>query len=90
MTVSRMISGHCGVRTHLKRFSIVDESMYVCLEDHETVDHNFVSKGMPDFFFKFEGFYCLASTRRPRYETCVPNLIGRVLKSVLGFSLNVA
>jgi hypothetical protein len=56
MTVSRMISGHCGVRTHLKRFSIVDESMYVCLEDHETVDHNFVSKGMPDFFLNSKVF----------------------------------
>jgi hypothetical protein len=38
-TISRIISGHCGVRSHLKRFSIVDESMYVCLEDNETVDH---------------------------------------------------
>jgi hypothetical protein len=28
-TVSRIISGHCGVRAHLKRFSIVDESMCV-------------------------------------------------------------
>jgi hypothetical protein len=32
-TVSRIISGHCGVRAHLNRFS-----MCVCLEDHETVD----------------------------------------------------
>jgi hypothetical protein len=38
-TVSRIILGHCGVRAHLKRFSIVDGSMCVCLEDHETVDH---------------------------------------------------
>jgi hypothetical protein len=38
-TVSRIISGHCGVKTHLKRFSIVDGSMCVCLEYHETVDH---------------------------------------------------
>jgi hypothetical protein len=29
-TVSRIISGHCGVRAHLKRFSIVDGSMCVC------------------------------------------------------------
>jgi hypothetical protein len=36
MTVSRNILGHCGVRAHLKRFSIVDESMCVCLEAHET------------------------------------------------------
>jgi hypothetical protein len=37
-TVLRIISGHHGVRAHLKRFSIVDESMCVCLEDHETVE----------------------------------------------------
>jgi hypothetical protein len=28
-TVSRIISGHCGVKAHLKRFSIVDRSMCV-------------------------------------------------------------
>jgi hypothetical protein len=38
-TVSRIISGHCAVRAHLKRFSIFDGSMCVCLEYHETVDH---------------------------------------------------
>jgi hypothetical protein len=38
-TVLRIMSGHCGVRAHLKRFSIVDGSKCVCLEDHETVDH---------------------------------------------------
>jgi hypothetical protein len=37
--VSRIISRHCGVRAHLKKFGIVDGSMCVCLEDHETVDH---------------------------------------------------
>jgi hypothetical protein len=50
-TVSRIISGHCGVRAHLKRFGIVDGSKCVCLEDHETVDHIiwfFDSKSMPD------------------------------------------
>jgi hypothetical protein len=54
-TVSGIISGHCGVKPHLKRFRIVDRSMCVCLEHHETVDHNnievilfFVSKSMPD------------------------------------------
>jgi hypothetical protein len=31
-SVSSIISGHCGVRAHLKRFSIVDGSMCVCLE----------------------------------------------------------
>jgi hypothetical protein len=45
MTVSGIISG--------KRFSIVDGSMCVCLEDHETVDHfiwkcSHFSKSMPD------------------------------------------
>jgi hypothetical protein len=38
-TVLRIISGHCGVKAHFKRFSIVGGSMCVCLEDHETVDH---------------------------------------------------
>jgi hypothetical protein len=38
-TVSRIISGHCGIRAHLKRFSIIDGSMCVGLEDHETIDH---------------------------------------------------
>jgi hypothetical protein len=38
-TVSRIISGHCGVEAHLKRFSIVDGSMCVCLEDNAAVDH---------------------------------------------------
>jgi hypothetical protein len=33
-----VILGHCGVRAHLKRFSIVDGSMCVCLEVHETFD----------------------------------------------------
>jgi hypothetical protein len=39
-TVSRIISGHCGVRAPLKRFSIVDGSICVYQEDHETVDHD--------------------------------------------------
>jgi hypothetical protein len=30
-TVSRILSGHSGVRAHLKRFSIVDGSMCVCV-----------------------------------------------------------
>jgi hypothetical protein len=57
-TVSRIISGHCGVRAHMKRFSIVDGSMCVCLEDHKTCrSYNIevlpfiVSKGMPDCVF---------------------------------------
>jgi hypothetical protein len=33
------VSRHCGVRAQLKRFRIVDASMCVSLEDHETVDH---------------------------------------------------
>jgi hypothetical protein len=32
--VSRIISRHCGVRAQLRRFSIVDGSMCVCLKDH--------------------------------------------------------
>jgi hypothetical protein len=38
-TVSKIISGHCVVRAHRKRFGIVDGSMCVCLEYHEPVDH---------------------------------------------------
>jgi hypothetical protein len=39
-TDSRIISGHCDVRAHLKRICIVDGSiMCVCLEDHKTVNH---------------------------------------------------
>jgi hypothetical protein len=38
-TVSRINSGHCGVRSHLKKFSIFDGSTCVCLEHHETVGH---------------------------------------------------
>jgi hypothetical protein len=30
-TLLRIISGHCGVRAHLIRFGIVDESMCVCV-----------------------------------------------------------
>jgi hypothetical protein len=37
-TVLRIISGHCRIRAHLKRFSIVDGSICVCLEGHVTVD----------------------------------------------------
>jgi hypothetical protein len=37
--VSRIISDHCRVKAHLERFSIVDGSMCVCVEDLETVDH---------------------------------------------------
>jgi hypothetical protein len=33
------MSGHCGVKSHLSRFGIVDEAICVCLEDYETVDH---------------------------------------------------
>jgi hypothetical protein len=55
-TVLRIISGHCGVRAHLKRFSIVDGSMCVCLEDHETVDH-IIWKSMPDL--KVITIWCL-------------------------------
>jgi hypothetical protein len=38
-TFSRIMSGHCGVRAHLKRFKNVEVGMCVCLEDHETIDH---------------------------------------------------
>jgi hypothetical protein len=38
-TISRIMSVHCCVRAHLNRFKIVDETMCVCLEDYETVDH---------------------------------------------------
>jgi hypothetical protein len=38
-TVSRVLSGHCSVRSHLDRFRIVEDLMCVCAEDYETVDH---------------------------------------------------
>jgi hypothetical protein len=36
-TVSRIMSGHCGVRAHLKRFEIVEDGMCVYLEDHQSI-----------------------------------------------------
>jgi hypothetical protein len=50
-TASSIISGHCGVRAHLKRLSIVDGSMCVCLEDYETVNH-IVYGSAPVFLLK--------------------------------------
>jgi hypothetical protein len=38
-TVSRVLSGHCSVRSHLGRFRIVEDQMCVCAGDYETVDH---------------------------------------------------
>jgi hypothetical protein len=38
-TVSRVLSGHCFVRSHLGRFRIVEDLMCVCACDYETVDH---------------------------------------------------
>jgi hypothetical protein len=38
-SVSRIMSGHSSVRSHLDRFRIVKDPMYVCLKDYETVDH---------------------------------------------------
>jgi hypothetical protein len=38
-TVSRVLSGHCSVRSHLGRFRIVEDLMCVCADDYETVDH---------------------------------------------------
>jgi hypothetical protein len=35
-TVSRKMSGHCAARSHLSRFGIVEEAVYVCLGDYET------------------------------------------------------
>jgi hypothetical protein len=37
--VSRVLSGHCSVRSHLGRFRIVEDLMCVCAGDYETVDH---------------------------------------------------
>jgi hypothetical protein len=38
-TVSRVLSGHCSVRSHLGRFRIVEDLMCVCAGVYETVDH---------------------------------------------------
>jgi hypothetical protein len=37
-TESRVLSGHCSVRSHLGRFRIV-EDVWVCAGDYETVDN---------------------------------------------------
>jgi hypothetical protein len=38
-TVSRVLSGHCSVRSYLGRFLIVEDLMCVCAGDYETMDH---------------------------------------------------
>jgi hypothetical protein len=38
-SVSRIMSGHSSVRSHLDRFGIVEGPMCVCLKDYETVNH---------------------------------------------------
>jgi hypothetical protein len=38
-SVSRIMSGHSSVRSHLYRFGIVEGPMCVCLQDYETMDH---------------------------------------------------
>jgi hypothetical protein len=39
ISVSRIMSGHSSVRSHLDRFRIVEDPMCVCLKDYESVDH---------------------------------------------------
>jgi hypothetical protein len=38
-TVSRVLSGHCSVRSHLGKLRIVEDLMCVCAGDYETVNH---------------------------------------------------
>jgi hypothetical protein len=38
-TISRIITGHCSVKSHLNRFDIVENPLCVCQENYETVDH---------------------------------------------------
>jgi ribonuclease HI len=38
-TISRIMTGHSSVRSHLHRFNIVDNPICVCQENYETVDH---------------------------------------------------
>jgi ribonuclease HI len=38
-TISRIITGHCYVRSHLNRFNIVDDPLCVCRQNYETADH---------------------------------------------------
>jgi hypothetical protein len=38
-TVSRVLSGHCSVRSHLGRFRTVEDLTCVCAGDYETRDH---------------------------------------------------
>jgi hypothetical protein len=38
-TVSRVLSGHCSVQSHLGRFRIVEDLMWLCAGDYEIADH---------------------------------------------------
>jgi len=38
-TISRIITGHCSVKSHLNRFKIVEDPLCVCQVTYETVDH---------------------------------------------------
>jgi hypothetical protein len=38
-TVSRIMSSHCAVRSHLSRLRIIQEAICLCSKDYETVDH---------------------------------------------------
>jgi hypothetical protein len=38
-TVSRVLSGHCSVRSHIGGFQIVEDLMFICAGVYETVDH---------------------------------------------------
>jgi hypothetical protein len=38
-SVSKIMSVHSSVRSHLDRFRIVEDPMCVCLKDYETVNH---------------------------------------------------
>jgi hypothetical protein len=38
-TVSRVLSGHCSVRSHLGKLRIVEDLRCMCAGGYETVDH---------------------------------------------------
>jgi hypothetical protein len=38
-TISRVMSGHCSIRAHLKRFRIFGDPICVCMINYETVGH---------------------------------------------------
>jgi hypothetical protein len=61
-TISRVMSGHCSIQTHLERFRIVGDPICVCMMNYETVDHIIWSR------FEVERRQLLLETRGREYK----------------------